>query len=731
MSTAIVIVFNYFPLLTRHCLKYVAVGAALTGCVQAAGAIAVAAVPSARSQPQATITAVNLSSEPLRRVPMTFGQPFRRGDIPRGYTVAAYWDGKALPTQADIKALNPDGSVRHAVLTVLLPDLSGGRSEALALRPVKEADFAKAPTLTLGDLLQSNFNAAITLSVSGHSWRLDARSLLQQAAHAETCKPYGRECSLWLSGPLVSEWIVGGSLLNAEGKPHPHLAAYFAVRAYGPAPVKRVRVDVIVENDWAYAPDPKNIKYDAQITLGDRTVYRITDLEHYRQARWHKVLWWGEPDPVYAQQDSRYLQSSLAVPRYAEIKPAARILRNVPQSCEPMQHCDQSKDMSTVGAQPGIGPLPRWTSFYVIDPVYRAYRWMLANADALGSYGIHYRDQLTNQPLSVITHPCATLVGPAEVSRCPVPPHANDSFPHCKTQCRSPWIPNEPHHPAPAYVAYLVTGDWYYLEELKFWADWVIYQQNPAYRNYSHGLIVSNALRGQAWGLRTLGYAAYILPDHDPFKGYFNQVVENNIAWYNANYTDNPKANALHIITNGYALNYPNHGHSGTGIATWQASFFTWSIGNLRDLGFVGANRLLNWVAVFQIKLMTSPDFCWVLASAYQLQVRDTKESPFYKSFKDVYANTFPELKGVRCNSGEMAGILSKPHGYRYSANVMLGYPQSPTGFPANFQIGLAAAADSKASDAGKAWAIFESRKVRPDYSASPQFAVVPRHRPK
>lgn len=711
-----------------HSMKYVCLCAALFGCVQAAGIGPTRDVPSVRNQVEATVTAVNLSGEVLQQVPMTFGQPFRDGDIPRGDTIVAYLGDKALPTQANIKARNPDGSVRHAILTVLLPRLPGGESETLALRPAPATSFGEAQALTLDDLLQSKFAAAVNLEIAGQPWHLDARTLLQRAARAGTCQPYGRECSLWLSGPLVSEWIVGGPLLNAQGKPHPHLAAYFAVRAYGPTPVKRVRVDVIVENDWAYTPNPHNVNYDAEIKVGDKVVYRINNLEHYRQARWHKMFWWGAPDPVYAQLDSRYLQESMAVPRYEDIRPSARTMRNAPQSCDPLQRCDQSKDMSTVGAQPAIGPLPRWTSAYVIDPVYHMYRWMLANDDALGSYGIHYRDQATGQPVSVEDHPCATLVEPAEVSRCPVPPHANDSFPRCKAQCRSPLIANEPHHPAPAYVAYLVTGDWFYLEELKFWADWVIYQQNPAYRDYRRGLIVRNALRGQAWALRTLGYAAYILPDNDPFKGYFNQVVDTNIAWYNSKYTDNPQANSLHIITNGYALNYPNHGHAETGIATWQASFFTWSIGNLKDLGFPGADKLLNWVAVFQVSLMTSPDFCWVLASTYQLQVRDTRESPFYGSLKDVYANTFPELKGVRCNSGEMAGLLSRPHGYHYSPNVMLGYPQSPTGFPANFQIGLAAAADSNVPEARKAWAIFESRKVKPNYSVSPQFAVVPRN---
>jgi len=691
------------------------------------------AAPAGSTAAQATVTAENTSGESLQQVPATFGEPFRAGDIPRGDTVVAYLDGKALPTQTDVKALNRDGSMRHAVMTVLLPALAGRASRPLALRAVT-AGSATGRNLTLADVLQSGFDASIDLDIAGQSWHLDARTLLQHAAAAHACKPYGRECSLWLDGPLVSEWIVGGPVVGAQGMPQPHVAAYFAVRAYGPAPVSRIRVDVIVENDWAYTPDPQNVAYTAKIQIGDKTAYSVDGLENYRQSRWHKTFWWGKPDPVYVRQDSRWLQATRAVPLYEDVAVSQQVLqdamRRLPRDCGPMQRCDQTKRMSNVGAQAGIGPLPRWTSAFVIDPSHDAFAWMLANSDALGSYGIHYRDALTGQPISVEAHPCATLIKAAEVSPCTVPPHADDNFPTCKAQCKSPLGANEAHRPAPAYVAYLVTGDWYYLEELKFWADWVVFQQNPAYRDYATGLIVRTPLRGQAWALRTLGYAAYILPDDDPFKRYFNQVVENNIRWYNRTFTDNPAANKLHIITNG-SIVYPNHGQPLTGIATWQASFFNWSVGNLKDLGFAGADKLLDWVSVFQVNLMTSPDFCWTLASKYELQVRDTRKSPFYDSLKDVYAHTFPEMRDVSCNSDRMAALLSGPKGYRYARNDMAGYPDSPVGFPANFQIGLAAAADSNVPDAWKAWQIFQGRLVKPDYGKAPQFAVLPRHAAK
>ncbi|HJR14644.1 MAG TPA: hypothetical protein VJ833_12180 [Rhodanobacteraceae bacterium] len=587
------------------------------------------------------------------------------------------------------------------------------------------ASTALGRSVSLADVLGTHFDAGVNLTIAGQPWHLDARTLLQEAVLTGSCAPNGRVCNQWLSGPLASAWVVGGPVLSPAGIPNPHIAVYFAVRAYGPAPVTRVRVDVIVANDWAYAPDPQGIAYDASINVGGKTVYSINDLMHYRQARWHKVFWWGDALPIYAQQDSGYLQATMAVPRYQDVPPSDAFLASRRQSCEPMQNCDQTSRMGNVGAQPGIGPLPQWAAVYVINPDYRAFNWMLANSDALGSYNVHYRDQLTGQPVSVAAHPCSTLYTAAQFKRCPVAPFANDSFPACKTQCTSPLAPSEAHHPAPAYVAYMVTGDWYYLSELKDWADWVVFKQNPVYRNFATGLVYDTQLRGQAWALRTLGYAAYILPDSDPLKAYFNQVIDNNITWYNQNFTDNPGANKLHINSVGYSVGYPNGGNANTGLPTWQQSMFNWSVGNLNDLGFAGADRLMGWLAPFQVGLMTDPGFCWVVASKYELQVRDTQKSPFYTTLQQVYQKNFPTLRGVECASSAMATALGVK-----KAGEMSGYPSSPSGYPAMFQIGLAASADAGVPYAKESWELFALRTTQPDYSNQPQWAVIPRYLP-
>src|SRR5699024_7065721 len=106
----------------------------------------------------------------------------------------------------------------------------------------------------------------------------------------------------------------------------------------------------------------------------------------------------------------------------------------------------------------------------------------------------------------------------------------------------------------------------------------------------------------------------------------------------------------------------------------------------------------------------------------YKIRVRDTNDSPIYKSLGEVYRKSFTSLKGVPCGSRAMAKAITRMrgHNYQYPVDSMIGYPYAPDGFPANFQIGMAAAADSDDPGADKAWKRFSSRAIQPDYSDSP-----------
>ena len=100
----------------------------------------------------------------------------------------------------------------------------------------------------------------------------------------------------------------------------------------------------------------------------------------------------------------------------------------------------------------------------------------------------------------------------------------------------APNFPDDAHQPSLAFVPYLVTGDYYYLEELHFWANWNMILAKPDLRQFDKGLLGWSQVRAQAWSLRTLGHAAFITPDDHPLKSYFVTRVENNINHYTMYY---------------------------------------------------------------------------------------------------------------------------------------------------------------------------------------------------
>jgi hypothetical protein len=718
-------------------------GALLLGVMQAQAAAVV------------TNTVVSQAGQSQNNLPVTFGQVFKAGDVPAGSTVTASLGGHPVALQIDTKATNPDGSLRHAVMTAMVPSLPGGGTLPLTLSSGTGTAPSSSP-VTLSQLLATYYDAQVALTVNGQPYTVNARKLLQSAGNANACSSWSTQCQVWLSGPLVSEWVVNGPVVAANGTPHPDLRVYFAVRAYAgaaPGTVGDIRTDIIVENTSAFAPQAQP-QYTATLTSGTAS-YTTPALTQYAYTRWHKPLWWNNAQPlVYLQQDTQYIQASKAVSRYMPLTPDASFLAGLRQSCAPLDHCDQTDHMGNAGAQASIGPLPRWSSVYIVHPDVRAYNWMLANTDALGAYSSHYRDHQTGYPVSIQKHPNVTLLDwayAAQVaagSSTKAAAYKADMLPNCVNNAvvstcspiyyrtGNPYLWDNAHQPSGAYLPYLVTGDYYYMSELAYGASYNELVSNEAYRGYDKGLIdrSHSQVRGKAWVLREMADAAWLLPQTHPLKAEFTADVEHSLADWNARYTHNPEANPLGLMDDGAI--YSIHGGQKNAMAPWQHNFLTWSVNHASELGFAGAGAFRDWLARFEIGLMTDwqsgsgQGYCWLLASTYNVQVKDDA-GRWLPSYSAAYAATFPTLKGLACNSAAMLAALGTSAKKTIGAGEMAGYPYSNTGFPANFQIGVAAAADSALPNARDAWNLFDSRSVKPSgasaYNNFPNFAVLPR----
>lgn len=649
---------------------------------------------------------VSTSAAAQTAVPVTFAQVFAPGAVPAGSGLTATVGGLSVPLQVDAKARHADGSLRHAVLSFQAPGLAATARQPIALSLGAAASRA-GPTAP--GLLATAFDARVTLSVAGVAYTASARDALTSPG------------TPWLSGPVVSEWLLAAPLRTSGGQAHPHLMAYFHVRAY--QGYTRARVDVIIENIWAYEPNPRNFTYDLAVTVGGNPVLQQTGLKHFQQARWRKTFWWGGVPAAYVHQDARYLINTGAVANY---DPVVRVPESIlaglgadwtGAKIQLMNVGELTAYMPSTGGRIEIGPLPGWAVIYLLTQDPRAAAVTYGTADLAGTWGIHYRDKNTGRPVSLDDYPYMTLLGrPGDT----VNPGTgrSEAFPDCSGDCDSPFVPDSAHQPSLAYLPYVLTGDAYYLDELHFWANYNMLQHNPYYREFAQGLIKPDQIRGQAWSLRELGYAAYITPDAHPLKTYFVGKLNYNIAWFNTQYVNGPSANAYGVVTHGYAFAYNN----GAGVAPWQDDFFTWSIGHLVDMGFDSVRPFLTFKARFPIARMIDPGYCWIYGANYSLNLRPTGSGPLYANWSQVYAaNVAADERALACGGAAMGQALG------LQAGEMTGYSSSPTGYPSNMQPALAVAAQAGGADGQAAWQRFMARSVKPDYGSEPQFAIVPR----
>ncbi|MDH5447129.1 MAG: hypothetical protein OEY52_16390 [Gammaproteobacteria bacterium] len=645
------------------------------------------------------VTVISESGQTQTNVPITIGQPFKKGEIAIGADLnaktnlsAKLSNGEYIPLQVNSKATHSDGTLRHAVLSMNVPVLNPGEVKTITISTDNKAVDNSTP-LSKTQLLATNFDAVVQVNIGGTVYSASAKDLLQSLPEKK-----------WLSGPVVTEWMVSAPLQTASKVSHPHLTARFHIRAY--SGMKSVRADVTVENNWTFVSNPQNVTYDATVHIGGAQAYTISNLTHNHHARWRKTFWWGTEPAVYAKHDTNYLLSTRAVPNYdtsiviteAALAKEASDLSD--SNTNPMQIAYVNKYMKATGGRPDIGPVPRWTARYLISMDKRVWNTTFTIGELAGSWPIHYRDKATDQPVSIQDHTNAST---------------NNNIAICSANCDTGYTADSAHQPSFVYVPYLLTGDYYFLEELAFWANFNMLRHDPGQRGGGKGLVHISQVRGEAWALRTMAHAGYILPNDHPLKQYFIDRVNDNLDYYNTTYAQNTGQAQ-------YVFGRLDKGSGSDGGATskpWMDDFFTWSIGHIADLGFTKAVELRDYKVKFSIGRMTDPGYCWLNAGQYTTEAPGTPTT-----FAELHANNV----AYSLANYQTIGYIKKWTSLEEcTGNNMQGYASEPQGYVAILQAALAVAADSGKANAQLAWNRYETRSTKVDYGAKgPEFAIVP-----
>lgn len=782
-----------------------ALGAAILGAIGTARAGSES--PRCATGSITCITIDGAADRAQQDVPITFGQPFAPGDVPRGSKLAATdGEGRPIPLQLDRVSSHRDGSVRFAILSAMLPELKDHETLSLSLAGNGPPTVASLPlstllgseqglsidvalhspqvtqiifgnrqastpglpfqqgeivTVKLGDDPADSYSITVTPEMAGgdfptltkiaeamtvainkgrnfrayrigegggyeklwvvmreapgrgfnvafsykgrakltsrnlQNWaptrhlKSDSRSILEKG---------GNSLPTWLKGPVATEFNSSAPLRDSVGG-HPHLTAYFDVRLYVNG---QVRTDVTLENNWAYEPQPSNLRYDITISRQGKTLYQKS-LLHYRQARWHKIFWSGAEPAATIRYDVPYFIKSRAVSNYdsqLRVSPAAlagESRRLASANTEPMGPAFITPYMPMTGGREDIAPLPRWTVLYLLSQDQNARAAMLANADASGGIPIHYRDRTTGLPVSLDSHPgIAMLLGT---------PRGKDALPTAANG-DTPWTPDSAHQPSLAYLPYLVTGDRFYLEELLFWANWVMGAIDPGYREGGKGLVHMNQIRGQAWSMRVLGEAAMALPDDHPMKGYFVQKLQNNLQWYADAYPRNRERAQLSPL--GWVERPDVPGST----PPWQDDFLALVFGHLAEAGYPLAEEFFRWQAQSTVGRWTheGEGYCWTAAPGYYLKTR-ARSGAMIRDWGTFFRENWPQAKGCPA---------------RFPPE---SYPDHPAGSVAFAAAMLAISTDFEIPGAAEAYERLqaESRPRLRRQTEDPSWAIVPR----
>jgi hypothetical protein len=629
----------------------------------------------------------NLDEEALRDAPVTFGQVFRRGDVPAGRQVHAAIGDR--PVQVDPKRRYDDGSLRFAVISAIVPELAGGEAVALTLsaEPVRASGATPAPErphprplsrewekgdaepVKLDDLLKTDFDAAVAFTLPDGSRRAtSARKLLAEAARGgggtDSGGNGGGPSAAWLCGPVASEWIVAGAPLDATGKPDEDLNVQFSVRAY--RGLNRVRVSVVVENCWDTWAG--NVRYDVSVSLGGEEVFARRNVDHGRLARWRKVFWWGgEEPPLHVVHDVGYLAATGALPNYDRTlelpepsQDLRRHLRREGPDYDILGKGALTAYMGTTGGRWEIAPYPTWTVRYLLsmDPSEKAL--VLAGGDLAGSWPIHVRVRATGRVMSLEDRPEFWL---DERGR-DRPAWKGDRHPPAAGRVRLD--PDLAHQPSLAYVPYLVTGDHYYLEEAYYWAAYCLIATWPHPRQNERGLIYGQ-IRGDAWALRNIADAAWIAPDRHPEASYFDRMVRNNLADRIARMEgpENNKIGAwgLRTVVDARIQNPANPRWMVN--VPWELDYLTWSLHHLVELGWADAARPRDFLLRQRVGMLTNaPHFDPMVGTPYRSVVGEKTpegEVVIYEDWKKLGAENAKLSKPDLPNYG---------NSYAYSARA-------------------------------------------------------------
>lgn len=527
----------------------------------------------------------NLGETATPVLPLTFGELFKPGAVmPRAPLLLNV--GKRIPVQMDPKTFNPDGSVAIATLTVTVPSLPARTATGAMLMRAPAGAPLPSPPIDLAAAL-GHYSLIVVLGFDGPDGatsriEVNGSAALQAALRNATAK-------YWRRGPEATEALVSVPV-------HGSLRLVFDISAYANGSFQS---DVRFNNDLAMQPIGGTVNYSESIVQDGRTVSRQDKITQYQYQDWHQVVGTiGPTAQVYIQHDIAYLEQTGAIANFdlrlgiptSLLSREARMMA-APGWEVPLSPRGLTEYMPMTGGRPDIGPTTEGNAAWLLTQNATAAEFALGQADAAGAPPWHFFDAGTEQYLTTEDIP-NIWTDPRGG------PHSGTVGLTQQVPADTRWRTDSAHQPDLSYVAYLLTGRQFYLDQLNAQAAWCETSFWPAAeaRDNGRGLVVQGAqVRGAAWSLREIAEAAYANPSGSRMRRYFRRMEDNNFSWL-----------VSHIpawtAAEGQAYGYIPGAYGNTGaIAPWEQDFLASTVVLAAEQGDRQAVTFLTWESNFLV----------------------------------------------------------------------------------------------------------------------------------
>lgn len=504
-----------------------------------------------------------LSSLGGSNLPFTYGHTFKQGDVPTGtYVDSDLTDWQVVPT-----TYWSDGSLRHAIIA--------GRVTCSAT-VLKNITLSVSSSDRSGSVLTETNLAStmptVTLTAGGDSISLN--SLIGTAAkHRTVC-----------SGPVMSNWIYRKAISGST-----HLVAWFDVRLYVGG---EIEIFPWIENGYLTVSGPTNDVRTYTFTIGG--VQRFTqsiDIKHHTRVpllSGSVFSYWVGTDPqMVPKHDVSYLRDTKMVTNNVYPPSEARLATTseFPQTYTPNWLGTTKAAMASTGYGNHIGPFPNWQAGYIASGDARAYRATIVNGMAAGSWPVHFRAESTstqgvagypNEPIKYSLYPNVSI----DWSGSPTIPQGTGSNNIDETSTQA--SPDRAHQPSLAYLPWLLTGRWFFLDEQLFWVTWsYLKETNYSSREGAKGLWLDGQIRSRGWHARSHAQLLASLPTSHPCFDDIKYTWEENCAAYEARYITGTRDSGVWVNNLGCLGLYS--GASGTVSPYGTAGDYWWDAPWMQD----------------------------------------------------------------------------------------------------------------------------------------------------